>query len=356
MKKAAESLGEQNKTEAAGSQVKALEAMRREQEELKKLTRKLAEAARNADLARQKQAQQATAEQTKRLAEKMGKADSQGNPTPGQKDVSSAAGAMEKASSSLGKGDPSSANVSQRQALEHLKQAAEKLKRALEKEKESAQQEALTRIQDMLQKVLDKQRGITKETLTVYKQRVGPQKYNRAEILKLAKLSDGEGDLAKQVDKILQLLRAEGTTTVFPAVLEEIAGDLRNVQNLLAGRKAGPITQSLQKGIENNLEELIKALKKESRRRKKKRGGRSGGGGGGGGGGKQPLVPPVAELKMLRALQVQINKRTIMLDAAKQKGELSKAELKAQHEILAKRQEKLIKLTQALKEKLSRLH
>ena len=39
-----------------------------------------------------------------------------------------------------------------------------------------------------------------------------------------------------------------------------------------------------------------------------------GGGGGGGGGGKPPLVPPLAELKMLRIMQRDVNVRTKRVD------------------------------------------
>jgi hypothetical protein len=58
--------------------------------------------------------------------------------------------------------------------------------------------------------------------------------------------------------------------------------------------------------IIRSLEEMIAALQKAQRDAQ------AGGGGGGGGGGDedQPLVDKIAELKMIRALQMRVNLRT----------------------------------------------
>ncbi len=47
-----------------------------------------------------------------------------------------------------------------------------------------------------------------------------------------------------------------------------------------------------------------------------------GGGGGGGGNGPPPLLPKTAELKLLRALQLRVNRRTKSFDKARPEGEL----------------------------------
>ncbi len=55
---------------------------------------------------------------------------------------------------------------------------------------------------------------------------------------------------------------------------------------------------------------------------------------------------------MLRSLQVQINKRTLVLDASKRSGETSGTELKLQHKIVGKRQSRVAKTTTELNEKI----
>ncbi len=350
MDKAAESLGEQNKKAAAGSQQKALEKMREEAKRLAELARKMEEAAKNADLQQQKDSQDATEKQTSETAEDMEKSSEEGKPTPGQKSTESAAKSMQKASESLGKGSASAASSEQSQAAEELKKAAEELERAIEEAKAAAQEETLAKIEQILADALERQKEMTKLTSETYKKRSGDQ-YDRPGVLKLAELSDGEGELAEKINGALARIRAEGTTSVFPMVLDEVCADLANVQNRLAQKKADPLTQSVQKGIEKSLEELVDALQKEQRRRKKQ-GGPPPGGGGGGGGPPPPLVPTVAELKMLRSFQNQINERTLVLDAGGRSGETSKAELQIQHKIIAEREARLVKTTQELDQKL----
>ncbi|MDY7011033.1 MAG: hypothetical protein SVV80_09820 [Planctomycetota bacterium] len=349
MSKAADSLGEQNKKAAAGSQQKALEQMRKEAKRLADLERKMEEAARTADLERQKQAQDATAKQTDQTAQNMKKSSDEGQPTPGRKSAAGAAESMKQASGSLGKGDACAACGQQGQAVEQLKQAAEELRRAIDEARAAAQEETLAKIKQILRDALERQKEITKLTDKTYKQRKGDQ-YERPQVLKLAELSDGEGELAEKINGALARIRAEGTTAVFPMVLDEVHEDLSNVQDRLAKKKAGPLTQSVQKGIAESLEELVDALQKEMRRRKNKGGPPPGGGGGGGR--QPPLVPPVAELKMLRSLQKQINKRTLALDAGSRSGEASRAELEIQHKIIAKRESRLVKTTLELNKKL----
>lgn len=351
MDKAADSLGEQDKKAAAGSQQKALEKMREEAKRLAELARKMEEAAKNADLKRQEEAQKATEKQTSQMAQDMKKSSEDGKPTPGQKSTESAAKSMKKASESLGKGDACSACSSQGQAAEELKQAAEELERAIEEARAAAQEETLAKIEQILADALERQKEMTKLTDETYKKRSGDQ-YDRTGVLKLAELSDGEGELAEKINGALARIRAEGTTAVFPMVLDEVCADLANVQTRLAQKKADPLTQSVQKGIEKSLEELVDALQQEMRRRKKQGGSPPPGGGGGGGGPPPPLVPPVAELKMLRSLQNRINNRTLVLDAGGRSGEISKAELQIQHKIIAERELRLVKTTQELDQKL----
>ena len=81
---------------------------------------------------------------------------------------------------------------------------------------------------------------------------------------------------------------------------------------LIDAKRTDAYTQSQQKEIELTLEELIEALQQAQ---KQKEG--SGGGGGGGGGGDPPLLPGSAELKLLRAAQLRINRRTVAFDTAR---------------------------------------
>jgi len=104
-----------------------------------------------------------------------------------------------------------------------------------------------------------------------------------------------------------------------------------DVQKQLAGSQAA-MTQAIQqewKRISRKCSTPSKEL--AERREKKSQGGRRRRGGGA----PQPLVPPVAELRMLRILQLGINTRTVVVN--EQSGVLPKDQLDEQHKDLAAR-------------------
>jgi hypothetical protein len=123
------------------------------------------------------------------------------------------------------------------------------------------------------------------------------------------------------------------------------------LQRRLSDKDAGTLTQAVQTEIEKNLGAMIDSIKESllDRREKKKSGG-----GGGGGGGKQPLVPPIAELKMLRMMQLQINSRTSVLDQQAAAKALPKDQLDQQAKELAEREAKVQKLAKETADKISK--
>jgi hypothetical protein len=144
----------------------------------------------------------------------------------------------------------------------------------------------------------------------------------------------------------LQLIEEDGTSVSFPIVVANMRDQLNQVASLLEQQSTGADTQTLQKEIEKTLEELIEALQIAKK------------GGGGSGGGKpgncKPcLLPNTAELKLLRALQLRVNRRTMEVEKARVEGplvEVRKAETgrlsKLQGEIAGMVQE-IIERTQA---------
>src|SRR5207249_1913794 len=87
---------------------------------------------------------------------------------------------------------------------------------------------------------------------------------------------------------------------VFQWVLQTTGEDMAEAAARLDKEESGVATQEIQEDAIKKLADLIEALRKERAAKPKQ-------GGGGGGGGKQPLVPPLAELKMLRIMQRDVN-------------------------------------------------
>lgn len=350
MDEAAKRLSSQAPKAAVKEQKAALKELEDKKQRLAQLHRRMLEKARE-PTDKQEKEQTDLAAQTSKLGDQMKQSSS--SPAPGQPSVASAAKSMKGASSKLGQNDPAGANPLQNKALDDLRNAAEQLDQTVAQEKEMVQAEQLAKIDAMLQRILKTQKAISAATTDVRKKRKG-QSYDRPEELRLRELSDGEGRLAEDVKSIRKMLLKEGTTAVFPAVLGEVRGDLSNVQKRLADKEAGKLTQGIQAQIERNLEQMLTALRKERSRRKKLAGMGAGPGGGGCGGGKQPLVPPAAELKMLKLLQVQINIRTVMLAEEKARHGEPTESLTKQHKILSDRQKKVKTITSDLAKKLKK--
>ena len=349
MDKAAGKLGSQDPKGAAAEMKKALKELEQEKYKLAELRRKMKEKAEK-PVDDQAKEQSDLAKQTDKTAGEMAKSPKSGA-MPGQKSVSGAAGNMKQAAGQLGKGQCGSANSSQNEALDKLKKARRDLEEAIAREEELEQLETLVKIDAELQKILETQKTISAGTKAVDKKRPVNKPWPRAEELALAALSRGENGLGEKVDLIRKKLAAEGTTAVFPAVLEEVGGDLNTAAKRLDGKDPGKLTQSIQADVELALQEMIDALRKEMGRRRRKQAAGGGSGKGGGGGKKPPLVSSLAELKLLWRLEKQIQKRTILLNGSEPDDNTTKEQIAEMHKKLAGRQAKVKTMTEKLAKK-----
>jgi nucleoid DNA-binding protein len=270
--------------------------------------------------------------------------DDQGQPSPGSKGVGQAGESMGQASKKLAGGKSAQANEQQDKAIDELELAREELAQAIAEQEEMARAEALAQVDVMLKKILDRQRDLSATTREVHG-RMG-DRLSREEKITLNELSGGEGRLAEDLAKVRKMLTDEGSTKVFPRVLEQVTGDVRSVQKLLADENPGEYTQLLQADIERSLEQMIESIRKTLAERTPPGGGGGDGGGGGGGGGKKPpLVPPIAELKMLLAMQQQVQGRTVRLHKQQQDALLPAERIQQEHKDLASRQRELHTMT-----------
>ena len=145
--------------------------------------------------------------------------------------------------------------------------------------------------------------------------------------------------LAGKAQQALDVILDDGTSVVFPDVVEQLRDDLITAGNLLADNsRTDHYTATLQKEIETTLEELIEALQQAQQQKQ-------GSGGGGGGGGQEPLLPNSAELKLLRSAKLRINRRTTALDQSRPQGGPIDAVLKDETRRIAERQSEIAEMT-----------
>ena len=356
MRSAADKLEGQQPAQAAKHQADALRLLKDDAYELAQLRQRIKDKAAR-PLKDQASEQSDLADRTDQAATDMA-GDETTQPTPGQTDVEQAGADMQQASGKLGDQSggqsgsqrASDANADQRQAAEKLQKARDALAEAIAREEDMLEAQQLAAIDQMLKTILEGQKNISAATKDVRGQR-GADGYERLQQLRLTELSRGEGRLADDVGKVGEILQEEGKTAVFPAVLAEVAKQLTLLQTRLADRQADLVTQGIQEDVELALAEMIASIREELAKRRKQDGeGGEGGGKGGGGGSDGPLVPPVAELKMLWRLQKQIASRTTELDAGA--GEMTPEQLAARCQHLAERQERLQTMTLSLDAKL----
>ena len=123
-----------------------------------------------------------------------------------------------------------------------------------------------------------------------------------------SRLSTKENDIIVEVDKALLLFKEDGTAMAMPLAVEQIREDMVRVVHRLGQARVDEFTQTIEKDIIAALQVVIDALKKQQKERSDKqkpsRPGPSG---------EQPappLIDALAELKMIKFLQVQVNVKT----------------------------------------------
>lgn len=309
------------------------------EEELQKTIEQL-EAARKAledpDLQQSAEKQEKLAEDTKGLEEKMqqdaaggkgqqgqqgqqgqkgqkGKEGSQSQSPPGAQNLQQAQQEMNKAAESLGKKSAAEATPKQDKAIEQLQAARQELERALEELRKEERAETLRDLEARIRDMLAKQKPINEQTIGLDK--VGEQYFKRAEHLQLADLSTQQRALSEKAETCLHILDEDASTIAFPHVMQQLVDDMGSSADRLAAFQSGPITQTIQADIIDALEQLLDSVKKMQEENENQQGQPQQQQQG-----PPPLLPPSAELKLLRSSQLRINNRTGVIATQIEKG------------------------------------
>jgi hypothetical protein len=254
--------------------------------------------------------QRALREQVQRLQPKLDNlADQSGskNAQKASQSNQSASRNQSQASSQMSQGNQSGATSSQESAEEDLQEALDNLQQLQKQMQNQSQQEQLFQIEQEVTKMLTVQKDLLQRTQQVESQRPGAgQELPRRAKIQCNTAQKDESNLAQSTGAVVKKLEE---APVFQWVLQTAADDMNEAAVRLDKEQTGLATQEIEEDVIVKLTQLVEALRKE--RKEKQQGG---GGGGGGGGGKPPLVPPLAELKMLRTMQRDINVRTKRVD------------------------------------------
>lgn len=284
--------------------------------------------------------QDRTAEQTGKLADQMSKAPSgssgqpgqpgqsgqSGQSQPGQPQVQKAQQRMQQASARLRKREGESAGDSQQQAIDELSKAQQAIEDRLAQLREQMQEELLAALEARFVQMLERQKPVTQATADLDDMRNNrdasdqspadqsdPAPLTRPQAVLVAQMAEEEAALAEMAAQALDVIREDGTTLVFPRIVEQLRQDLQTAEQLLGEQNTGAYTRNLQQQIERTLRELIEALQRAQQVNQQQSPP-----------GQQPqsqdqdqlppLVPDSAELKLLKSAQLRVNQRTERFD------------------------------------------
>ncbi|MEC7428894.1 MAG: hypothetical protein VYE28_04520 [Planctomycetota bacterium] len=344
--------------EAKENQQQALNALNEAVEELKKERERIANLPPEATEALAEE-QLETRDRTAQLDDQMKTAPS-ASPTeagessssqssPGQSQIAKAQQQMENAANRLQNQDAEGANREQNEAIKNLNEALEEIENRLSQLKEETQEEKLARLGARFTEMLARQQVVSAQTLELDEKQIATGTLRRSDRLALAKLAAEENALAEMSQEAYDLLVEDGTSVVFPRIVEDLKTDLQQCADGLKKQRTDSLTQLVQSEVETTLEELISALQRAQK--EKQENDEGGGSSGGGGGGNQPLLPPSAELKALRSAQMRVNRRTKQLDQLREVI-TTDPQIRAEIQNLFGRQAKIVEMTDEMIEKM----
>lgn len=227
--------------------------------------------------------------------------------TPGREQLEEARNQMKRAIEELLKKQKDPSLDAQQKALAKLEQMKARLEEILRQLREQEKELMLASLESRLQKIRKAQMQINAETVRLDK--IPAAERDDRHLNRSVALSRDERDVVLDTEKALELLKTEGSSVAFPEALEQMRDNMLTVSGRLNRGDTAETTQVIEELIVETLDEMILAISKEMQRQKERQqqpqqqqqqGGEQ----------EQRLVQEIAELKMIRSLQNQINRLT----------------------------------------------
>ena len=220
---------------------------------------------------------------------------------------------QEESEKKIAKEDRKAASNKQGDAIDKLKEAQKKLEDLLRQLREEEIDRVLVQLQARCIEILRLQtevRGGTVEVQTSVNARPD-RRADRADEQRALELHDREDQMVRKAGDALKLIEAEGSAVAFAEIFRQVRDDMTNVRDRLKLADVGEETVKIEEDIIATLKEMIESLKKaqqDNKNRKPPEPGQPGQ--------QSPaqqdqrLIDQISELKTIRSMQIQINKRT----------------------------------------------
>jgi hypothetical protein len=216
---------------------------------------------------------------------------------------------QEKSEDDLKKDDKNKAGEDQDKAIAKLNEARKRLEELLRQLREEEVERLLAQLQARCQHMLALQIAVRDGTVSLdgVIQANENKQPTRADEQASNVLSDKEEEIVLEASGGLRLLEAEGSAVAFAEVFKQVRGDMITVAGRLRKTDTGKVTVTIENDIIDTLKEMIEALKKARQDNKNPPKPSQPGQG-------QKvdprLIDMLAELKMIRSMQLRVNART----------------------------------------------
>jgi hypothetical protein len=223
---------------------------------------------------------------------------------------------MQEATSAFDRKDSQGGEQDAKKARDKLAEARQTLKKLRDDLQKKLKEQKLIDLLVELQPLLEKQTVINDETrrIDTATAESGLDKPVHEHEVRLGQLAGDQSELAEKATGLLKKVEGENAP-VFAWGFRKLGKDMTESRKRLVALQTDLYTQEVQKDVADTLRMLIDALKREQQRLQA---GGSPGGGGGGGGGKPMLVPPYAQLKLLKARELDIHNQTKRIELKRQ--------------------------------------
>ncbi len=224
--------------------------------------------------------------------------------------VQSASETMKDAEQHLTSDVPNQATVSQEESVSILEEALARLEKANEQLERESMQRHLTQIREDLEKLRTEQAKVNDRIITLHEQVVKKKRVTRREAREATKLAKTQASVHALLDDLLPDMEK---VPVYDWVLRRVAGWMDTSRDWLISRKIDVELVENSTRISRELDQLIAAIKEtqDAPIDTEFQEAESGGGSGQGKGKKQKPIPTMAELIVLKAIQININERTV---------------------------------------------
>lgn len=188
-------------------------------------------------------------------------------------------------------------------AIDWLKKAVAILQKLLNQDRAKQQMQTLAGLKSLYLKIRHQQNRLYLQSQKLNTEVRTGHAPTRLQILAIAGEAKGETQLMQHLAAITKKIGS--AAPVLAWMNRGIGNSMRSARRRLDQAQIDSVLLADQQLAISQLDAVIQALTNHLKHMS--------GGGGGGGGGQQPLVPPAAQLKLLRILQMQINLRTQQL-------------------------------------------